>query len=378
LTSQVFRRFGVAVCLFFLIFALFFTYFIVILRQRGSQQADLALNAFLGIMVSLFILFLDTLATIVSGVFVSFEKHFSSVGRNWKRISYFSIFVIFNGVAAILAYCLSQPLNEFFEPGNHIFKWQNTSYRRSYDEWYHLCSVGPRSSHNIIAELNSRIINNDIQMTIGYWHYFTSQKIDGHIVPAFAYNRIQGPLSFFYFYQVGCDSRDKYICSRDPPPPQNPSPQNPLPRIQRHADSCAFISNLSSFAGESLPNVSFSAAINHVPWSDNDKVPRFSLRSFAEEGSLYGFLFAFIILKAIRIAFFYVYNDFISVVSHRLLLPLLKRLGYDPNVRSNKQSATSIKHLIIYAYISNLRHLFASQYLNILSYPSLLNYPLYL
>jgi hypothetical protein len=320
------------------------TYFVVILRQRGSQRADLAFNTFTGIMVSLFILFLDTLATIVSGVFVSFEKHFSSVGRNWKRISYFSFFVVFNSVAAILAYCLSQPLNELLERGNHTFKWQNTSYRRSYDEWHDLCSVGPRSSHKIIAELNSRIINNDIQMTIGYWHYFTSQKIDGHIVPAFAYNRTLNPdPPPFHFYQVGCDSRGKYICSRN-------TPEN----ISRHADSCAFISTLSSFAGESLPKILFSAAINHAPWSVNDRVPRFSLRSFAEEGSLYGFLFAFVFLKAIRIAFFYVYNDFISVVSHRLLLPLLKRLGYDPNVRSNKQSAVIIKYLIICAYISNV------------------------
>jgi len=323
-----------------LIFALFFTYFIVILRQRGDQQANLALNAFTGIMVSLFILFLDTLATIVSGVFVSFEKHFSSVGRNWKRISYFSFFVIFNSVAAILAYCLSQPLNESFESRNndHILNWRNTTYSRSYDEWYKLCSVGPRSSHKIIAELNSRFSNNDIQMTIGYWHYFTSQKIDGHIVPAFAYNRsIQTDpklrLPSFYFYQVGCNSQKngQYICTRNPPDPLRPAdpevllqrPDTPQLRIQLHADSCAFISNLSSFAGESLPKILFSAAVNHAPWSGNDRVPRFSLRSFAEEGSLYGFLFAFVILKAIRIAFFYVYNDFISVVSHRLLLPLL-------------------------------------------------------
>lgn len=303
-------------------------YFIVILRQRSSQVVDLALNAFLGIMVSLFILLLDTLATMFTGIFVSFEKHFSSVGRNWKRISYFSIFVIFNSVAAILAYCLSQPLSDSVEAEDRIVNWQNNSYIRSYDEWFQSCSVGPRSSSRIIAELNSRKID-DIKMTIGYWHKFTSQQIDGHTVPAFAYNRIQG-LPSFNFHQVGCDVHSKYICSRDSPRLQ----QGFLAiRRQLHADSCAFISNMSSFAGESLPKILFSAAINHSPWSD--KV-LFRLRSFAEEGSLYGFLFAFIFLKAIRIAFYYLYNDFISVVSHRLLLPLLKRLGYDPNVRSIK------------------------------------------
>ncbi len=337
-------------------------YFIVILRQRASPDPNLSLNAFYGIMVSLFILLLDTLATMFTGIFVSFEKHFSSVGRNWKRISYFSIFVIFNSVAAILAYCLSQSLSDSVDGENRIVNWQNNSYIRSYDEWFQSCSVGPRSSSHIIAELNSRKIY-DIKTTIGYWHKFTSQQIDGHIVPTFAYNRTQGlPLPSFNYHQVGCDSHFKYICTGD-------SPQRLVEvralRLQLHADSCAFISNLSSFAGESLPKILFSAAINHSPWSD--KV-LFRLRSFAEEGSLYGFLFAFVFLKAIRIAFYYVYNDFISVVSNRLLLPVFKRLGYDPNVRSKKQSAISIKCLIIcihlkraaFVYLTISQHSFVS------------------
>ena len=89
------------------------------------------------------------------------------------------------------------------------------------------------------------------------------------------------------------------------------------------------ISNIS-LVGKSIPSILFGASIYSLPWSISSKEFRLSL--FAEEGSLYGFLFAFIFIKAFRMVLYYIYNDVVSIISHRLLLPLLKRQGHDTKV----------------------------------------------
>ncbi len=290
------------------------------------------LGVFIATLTTLAIVLLDLITSKSINLFVSFEKHFSSVGRNWKRVSYFAIFIVLNSVACILAYSFSQPILDTtgYYNTQAVEQYQNETYIRSYHRWLESCSRSPyRSPRDIITEISKKIDEKETQMTIGYWSHFTSQYIDGHISPAFAYSQFIDPRFGVWIHQVGCNSKNRLFC--DNSVEKLDISIFPMSKYSQYSDSCAFISNLSYVAEGPIPKILFSAAMYDFPWSSNKS--EFRLRSFAEEGSLYGFLFAFIIFKAIRLAFYYLYNDFVSIISHRLFSPLLKRLGYNPNVR---------------------------------------------
>lgn len=297
------------ICFFFLIY--------VQLLQVTSTDSR-AVSVFVAALTTFGIVLLDVFTSKSINSFVSFEKHFSSVGRNRKRVSYFAIFFVLNIAAVIFAYSFSRPISILARQS--VGDLRNT-YNLSYDRWFESCSKSDyRSPPDIIAELSKKIDVQETRTTIGYWSHFTSQPIDGFILPAFAYENKESGIRF---YQVGCDSKNRLICN------------NRVANGSRsqYPDSCAFISNLSFVADRPIPKILFSAAVYDPPFNNPSNQSEFRLRSFAEEGSLYGFLFAFIIFKAIRLVFYYVYNDFFSIVSHRLLSPLLIRLGYNPDVR---------------------------------------------
>jgi hypothetical protein len=359
LTLQVLRRFFVAFCLLFMILALFVTYFSVILARRVSQQGQ---TVVVGILVSVFILILDLIAAKTINIMVSFEKHFSSAGRNWKRISYLAAFIICNSLAAILAYCASEPIalksksiSEILQPLT-----LDETYEISYSEWFQSCSRTPYSSPlEVIARLSS-LQNVDVRKTIGYWRHFTSQFIDGIPLPAFANELnlrtrdIKDPN-----IQIGCYSQ-KYLC------------ESSATTTRVFSDSCAFISNISNIAaGSSVPEIVFSGAVYDLPWTNvsiHENGSKFRLNSFANEGSLYGFLFAFLLLKAARMFFYYVYNDFVSFVSRRLLLPLLKRQGCGTNVSRKHFSLFLVFSTLSFSCLhSNITHICVTDFTSICS-----------
>jgi hypothetical protein len=288
-------------------------YLFIISLQQTVPRDKPDLKTFIGILVSAAIVLLDLLFTKATSVFVSFEKHFSSVGRNWKRISYFSIFIILNSTAVIVAYCFGAPILQLtnFLNDTGVEKWQKNTYARSYDEWFQSCS----GSQDIVHSFRHNV---DAKTIVGYWHYFASQKIDVYRVPSFAYDSASEKN-----YGIGCNYG--LICF-------NGSRQSyPLVRF---ADSCAFISSImSSVADGRIPKIVFTSAVYDLPWPPSPNLPAFRLSSFAAEGSLYGFLFAFMFIKSIRLAIYYIYKDLTSILSHRLLMPVLKRLGYNPDVR---------------------------------------------
>jgi hypothetical protein len=308
-------------------------YFLVVVAQLNeskSTKTDRVGNAIIGILVSAFILLLDFLAINVIDRFVSFEVHFSSVGRNWKRIAYLSAFIIFNILAVILAYCSAQPVSMKLG-GNRlqldtvfsVEEWKQATYQASYAKWLQLCSRAPyRPALDVISDLRKISSNLDVQNTIGFWHHFTSKSVDDHVIPAFAVFENDKDANEFTFISVGCHSylnKTKFLCEG-------------IDKKYDYVDSCDFISNISNFylADESIPSILFGAAMYAMPWSNSST--EFRLSSFAEEGSLYGFLFAFIFIKGFRMVLFYIYNDLVSIISHRLLLPLFKRLGHDTKV----------------------------------------------
>jgi hypothetical protein len=322
---------------------LFVIYFILILAQVTTyiQRENQPLEAFVAVLISAFIVLLDLAASRCINFFVSFEKHFSSIGQNWKRIVYLAIFIVANSLAAILAYCFSQPLSDksiapdlyskisFFFSG--IDAWSNATYERSYVEWQQSCSKAVYSSpQDVIARL-STLSNINVPQTIGYWYYFTSKTIDGFAVPAFSHVMgNQSVVSDFIrvtssdFYQIGCNSGKPMSC-------------RPSADYYSFNDSCAFISNMSLAAVESKSKVLFNAAFYDLPWPESPSINGSSLRlfrmsSFASESSLYGFLFAFIFFKALSMVFYYIYNDFVGILSRRLIQPLLKRYGSKPKV----------------------------------------------
>lgn len=304
--------------------ALFMTYFSVILARRVSEQGQ---TVFIGILVSAFIVLLDLMAAKTINIMVSFEKHFSSAGRNWKRISYLSAFIIFNSLAAILAYCASEPLALKSKTISGIVQAMSLdeSYELSFNEWLQSCSGTPYTSpHGVIARLSRQ--NVDVHKTIGYWRQFTSQVIDGFPVPTFAYDLDSNPRKekMDFNIQIGCHAQ-KYLCNAES-----------TTRI--FSDSCAFISNMSVVsAASSVPNIFFGGAFYDLPWKNvsmNENSLKFRLNSFANEGSLYGFLFAFLLLKAARMVLYYLYNSLTSFFNHRLLLPLLKWQGFGADVRA--------------------------------------------
>jgi hypothetical protein len=286
-------------------------YLFIISLQQTVPRDNPDLKTFIGIVVSAAIVVLDLLFTKATNVFVSFEKHFSSVGRNWKRISYFSIFIVLNSTAAIVAYCFGAPILQMtnFLNDSSVEKWQKNTYVRSYDEWFQSCS----GSQDIVRSFGNDV---DAKTMVGYWHYFASQKIDVYRVPSFAYDAANEK-----YYGIGCNYG--LICS-------NVSIRPLVP----YADSCAFISSImSSVTDGRIPKIVFTSAVYDLPWPSRPDLPAFRLSSFAAEGSLYGFLFAFMFIKSVRLVMYYIYKDLTGVVSHRLLLPLLKRLGYNPDVR---------------------------------------------
>jgi hypothetical protein len=319
------------------------TYFFIIVNQLSASKnkdSTPVVNALVGILVSAFIVLLDFFAIKVIDSLVSLEVHFSSVGRNWKRIAYIAAFIIFNILAVILAYCSAQPVA--IKAAGHsldvdtvfgIDGWKNTTYQKSYENWRQLCSRKPyKSPDDVISDLSSRKhsmqnfdLQNTIHLTLGFWHHFTSQSVDGHVIPAFAV--FVNDASQFSFIRVGCLSNtnktfSKFVCSSS----------DDSDHSFDYVDSCDFISNISSIslADESIPIIHFSASIYSLPWSISSK--KFRLSLFAEEGSLYGFLFAFIFIKAFRMVLYYIYHDVVSIISHRLLLPLFKRQGHDTKV----------------------------------------------
>ena len=299
----------VACCLLFLISLLFLTYFVVILGRRVDPEAKQ--NIILGILVSAFILVLDLIASKFINIFVIFEKHFSSAGRNWKRISYLSAFIIFNSLAAVLAYCTSEPMALLGTDVANV-KYQPTNYSYSYNEWLKACATTPQ--HHV----------ENMQQRIGYWRLYTSQFIDGIHVPAFGYDINKRLNDIDPNIQVGCDGKKKFLCEH-----------NNKTTIQ-YSDSCAFISNMLDFSP--VPEIVFSGKVYDLPWkiASGDLGSKFRLNSFANEGSLYGFLFAFILVKAARMVLYYLYNYLVSFVSHRMLLPLLRWQGYDTTVSSKR------------------------------------------
>ncbi len=245
---------------------------------------------------------------------VIFEKHFSSAGRNWKRISYLSAFIIFNSLAAVLAYCTSEPmallvtkvadmLTVNYQPDDY--------YNFSYHKWLTACATAPQ--HHV----------ENMQQRIGYWHLHTSQSIGLAHVPAFGYDINKKLKGIDPNIQVGCDGY-KFLCEHN------------NDTTIRYSDSCAFISNMLNLSP--VPEIVFSGKVYDLPWkiASSDHGSKFRLNSFANEGSLYGFLFAFILVKAARMVLYYLYNYLVSFVSHRMLLPFLRWQGYDTTVSSKR------------------------------------------
>ena len=316
------------------------TYFFIIVSQLNlskSKDSKPVVNALVGILVSAFIVLLDYLAIKTINSLVSLEVHFSSEGRNWKRITYMAAFIIFNILAVILAYCSAQPVAIKAAGGslnsNTVFSiddWKNMTYQKSYEEWRQSCSRTPyKPPDDLISDLSSMKnslanfdVLNTINLTVGFWHHFTSQSVDGHVIPTFAAFVNDTDDSQFNFIRVGCRSRKNLVCSTN---------DTFDPKFD-YVDSCDFVTKISniSLVGKSIPSILFGASIYSLPWSISSKEFRLSL--FAEEGSLYGFLFAFIFIKVFRMVLYYIYNDVVSIISHRLLLPLLKRQGHDTKV----------------------------------------------
>jgi hypothetical protein len=325
------------------------TYFFIIVSQLNeskNKDSKPVVNALVGILVSAFIVFLDFLAIKIIDSLVSLEVHFSSVGRNWKRIAYIAAFIICNILAVILAYCSAQPvaikaagssLNS--DTVFSIDDWKTTTYQKSYEKWRQSCSSPPyKPPDDVVSDLSSRKnslanfeVQNTINLTLGFWHHFTSQSVDGRVIPTFAAFVNDRDPNQFSFIRVGCGSNNKFnkfICS-------NTSDDiGFFDKRYDYVDSCDFIRKISniSLADNSIPSILFGASIYSLPWSISSSAKEFRLSLFAEEGSLYGFLFAFIFIKAFRMVLYYIYNDVVSIISHRLLLPLLKRQGHDTKV----------------------------------------------
>ena len=305
--------------------AIFLLYFYIIAIQSSVVLTSDVRN-FISFLASALILLTDSGVKKLVDAAVVFEKHFTSVGRNWKRITYLAVLIILNNTSVILAYCASPAFssirgNDSFQFVSELSAWSNKTYQQSFGEWQRTCSSPPYTPAQIqtVMDRLGSVKDVDVAMLVGYWYYFMSQNIDGYTIPALACQQIeQNKVIRLNCSDVGCSPQTTFGCDSN--------------SIFQNLNSCQYIMNMASDTRASPPNVYFSAAVYDLPWSQAGVIPKssqnkFRLSSYAYAGSLYSFLFSFILLKAARMVVYYLYNDIVSILSRRLIFPIMRRRG---------------------------------------------------
>jgi hypothetical protein len=320
---QVYRRIVVSLGVILIFSAIFFLYFSIILLQSSANQQSDTLIVY-SVLSSALILLTDFGVMKIVEAAVVFEKHFTSIGRNWKRITYLAVLIILNNTSVILAYCASPAFINIrsndtgFSFASNLSAWSHKTYQQSFGEWQRNCSSPPYTlaqTQTVVNRLGS-VKDVDVAMLVGYWYYFTSQSIDGYTIPALACQPNDN--NDLNCSDVGCSPQTNFSCDS-------------YSRSQ-NLNACQYIMNMASDTRDSPPNIYFSAAVYDLPWSQAGVIPqssqnKFRLSSYAYAGSLYSFLFSFILLKAVRMVVYYLYNDIVSILSQRLILPIMKRSG---------------------------------------------------